>query len=89
MVEIAGRFIGKQQRRTIENGARYCNALLFATREFVRAFVSFLGQTYQFKHLFNTQFPIGLVLPTGTTQHKIKIIVDSAYGYQCDFFCNL
>src|SRR5450756_1811254 len=57
-VEVAGRLIGEEDRRVVDQGARDSDALLLAARQLVGEVVSALLESHQLERLHGPPFPI-------------------------------
>lgn len=73
-VKVAGRFIGQNQVRSVEEGACYHYALLFSTAQGVWHFIAFLLHTYQAEYFFYSVVDFGAAFPACRAKHESEII---------------
>jgi hypothetical protein len=74
-VEIAGRFIGQNKRRRIEQCPRNDHPLLFTTRKLMGHFVRFVLHAHLYQYFVNTILDHPFIFPSGSTQNEFQIFL--------------
>jgi hypothetical protein len=81
-VEVTRRLVGQDDIRSVEQGARNDDALLFTTREGVGHAVALILHPHLGQHLRDAFIDLFLRAPAGGSEHEAKVLLDGAVSQQ-------